>query len=85
MFLYEEYYNNLIICFFSGMESNVSSSKREDIVCGFLKLFLKSRLLSRGFFGGLFLRVIDIVICIKSSGSGSSCEVIMNDGGDEVL
>lgn len=81
--LYEEYYNNLITCSPSGMESNVSSSKREDTARGFLKLPPKSRSPSRGPLGGSPSRATDTVTCTKSPGSGSSREVIMNDGGDE--
>lgn len=65
------------------MESNVSSSRREDTARGFLKLPPKSRSPSRGPLGGSPSRATDTVTCTKSPGSGSSREVIMNDGGDE--
>ncbi|CAH8356004.1 unnamed protein product [Eruca vesicaria subsp. sativa] len=81
--LYEEYYNNLITCSPSGMESNLSSTKREDTARGFLKLPPKSRSPSRGPLGGSPSRATDAVSCTKSPGSGSSREVNMNDGGDE--
>ncbi|KAJ0237724.1 Mitogen-activated protein kinase kinase kinase 2 [Hirschfeldia incana] len=81
--LYEEYYNNLITCSPSAMESNLSSSKREDTARGFLKLPPKSRSPSRGPLGGSPSRATDTISCTKSPGSGSSREVNMNDGGDE--
>ncbi|KAG2305465.1 hypothetical protein Bca52824_034116 [Brassica carinata] len=81
--LYEEYYNNLITCSPSGMESKLSSSKREDNARGFLKLPPKSRSPSRGPLGGSPSRATDTGSCTKSPGSGSSREVNMNDGGDE--
>ncbi|CAH2038517.1 unnamed protein product [Thlaspi arvense] len=81
--LYEEYYNSLITCSPSGMESNLSNSKREDTARGFLKLPPKSRSPSRGPLGGSPSRATDAVSCSKSPGSGSSRESNMNNRGDE--
>ncbi|XP_019091578.1 PREDICTED: mitogen-activated protein kinase kinase kinase ANP1-like isoform X1 [Camelina sativa] len=81
--LYEEYYNSLITCTPSCMESNLSNSKREDAARGFLKLPPKSRSPSRGPRGGSPSRTTDATSCSKSPGSGGSRELNINNGDDE--
>lgn len=81
--LYEEYYNSMIICSPSCMESNLCNSKREETARGFLKLPPKSRSPSRGPLGDSPSRAADTTSCSKSPGSGSSRELNINNGGDE--
>ncbi|XP_019094884.1 PREDICTED: mitogen-activated protein kinase kinase kinase ANP1 [Camelina sativa] len=81
--LYEEYYNSLVTCTPSCMESNFSNSKREDAARGFLKLPPKSRSPSRGPRGGSPSRATDATSCSKSPGSGGSRELNINNGDDE--
>ncbi|CAE5956930.1 unnamed protein product [Arabidopsis arenosa] len=83
--LFEEYYNSMIICSPSCMESNLSNSKREETARGFLKLPPKSRSPSRGPLGGSPSRAADTTSCSKSPGSGGSRELNIKNGGDEAL
>ncbi|KAL1188123.1 Mitogen-activated protein kinase kinase kinase 2 [Cardamine amara subsp. amara] len=76
--LYEEFYNGLITCTPSCMESNISNNKREDTPRGFLKLPPKSRSPSRGQFGRSLSRATDAACCPKSPESGSSSGVPNN-------
>ncbi|XP_024005530.1 mitogen-activated protein kinase kinase kinase 2 isoform X1 [Eutrema salsugineum] len=76
--LFEEFYNGLITCSPSYMESNISNNKREETPHGFLKLPPKSRSPSQGHFGRSPSRATDPACCSKSPESRSSSTVPKN-------
>ncbi|XP_010480210.1 PREDICTED: mitogen-activated protein kinase kinase kinase 2 [Camelina sativa] len=76
--LYEEFYNGLITCTASYMESNTSNNKREETHRGFLKLPPKSKSPSQGRIGRSPSRATDAACCSKSPDSGSSSSVLNN-------
>ncbi|XP_010528879.1 PREDICTED: mitogen-activated protein kinase kinase kinase ANP1 isoform X2 [Tarenaya hassleriana] len=84
--LYEEYYNSLITCSPSCMESSSNSNKREETPRSFLKLPPKSRSPSRGPIGGSPSRAVDTAGRSKSPGSGGSPDVSnMLNASDEAV